>query len=342
MTEHSSSEKEQVIKSGVYPRLSGDTERLEKLIAVLRQTKLGTQLLDDAAEAGVTITTATMHGSHGAYNDANKLVTLAPGASFDRQVVTLAHELRHAQQFKNGVLLNAFKDVPRDYLHSQGLIEADANVASCVVAWDLKQQGNSKPMEEFAQEHPLIANPFLQTAEKGGVETGQAQKDAFYGWFDDLYIRNAYEKNYLRNFECNKRHATLAERETAMLRSVPVTENAAKICNIDGKPYLSEKEVKDFFGRPELTSVAHETFWAIYRNLRDIKHFDFSADAKEVMKKEGNFTIRESDYYEVASPLRQRQTNAAAKIAEYKRKSLNSSKLSAAVIAVKRKNALEK
>lgn len=324
MTENSSPEKAPVVKSDLYPRLSGDTERLESLIAVLRQTKLGAQLLDDAAEAGVTITTAMMSGSKGAYNDANKLVTLVPGLPFERQVVTLAHELRHAQQFKNGVVLNAFLDAPKDYLHSQGMIEADANVAACAVAWDLKQQGNSKPIEDFAKEHPAIVDPFLRAAENGGVETGDAFKDAFRGWFDDLYIRNAYEKNYLRNFECNKRHATPAERAAAMRRSVPVTENAAKVCLFDGKQYISEKEVADFFARPELTSVAHETYWAIYRNLRDAKNLGFSADAKDVMNKEGNFTIRESEYYEIDAPLRKRQTKAAAKIAEYKqRKNLN-------------------
>lgn len=334
---------EQNARLSVYPLLAGDTDRLEKLIAVLRTTKLGKELLDDAAEAGVTIATASLSGSHGSYNDEKKLVTMDTAGSLDRQVVTLAHELRHAQQFKNGVLLSAFKDAPKDYLHSQGLIEADANAASCVVAWDLKQQGNAKPMDEFAEEHPKIATPFLQAAEKGGAENGLAAKQAFYGWFDDVYIRRAYERNYLRNYEFIKRNASLAERATALQRSVPVTENAAKICKINGQEYLSENEVKEFFARPELTSVGHETYWAIYRNLRDAKGLGFDNDPAAVMKQEGNFTIRESDdYYEISASLRQKQKNAADKIAEYKRKNLKDPTLKQAIITAKRKQSLEK
>jgi len=325
------------------PHLTGNTDRLEQIVAVLRTTKLGTKLLDDAAEAGITITTEALCGSHGSYNDEKKLVMIDTAGSLDQQVITLAHELRHAQQFKNGVRLNAFTDIPKDYLHSQGLIEADANVASCIVAWDLKQQGNSKPMDEFSKEHPKIAAPFLQSAENGGAETGQAAKAAFYGWFDDLAIRSAYERNYLRNYEFTKRNSTSAEKATALQRSVPVTENAAKICKIDGQTYLSEKEVKEFFDRPELTSVGHETFWAIYRNLRDVKNIDLLRDPQEVMKKESNLTIRESgDYFEIKNPIDQRQISAAAKISEYKRKSLDDSALTSLTVAVKRKQALEK
>lgn len=325
-----------------YPFLIGDKSRLEELISVLRTTKSGKRLLDDAQEAGITITTASLRGSHGSYSHEKKLVSLDTSGSVHRQVVTLAHELRHAQQFKNGILLDAFKDAPKDYLHSQGLIEADANAASCVVAWDLKQQGNPKPLEEFAKEHPLVAEPFIRAAEKTGADMNQAAKEAFFGWFNDTYIRNSYEKNYLRNFNILKSHSTRADRETAMQRSVPVTENAAKICLINDKAYLSEKDVKEFFDRPEMNQVSQETFYAIYRNLRDIKHLDFMADPNEVMKKEGNFTIRESEYYDIKPSLLQRQQNAAIKISQYKRKELTSATLTAVVAAAKRKSALEK
>ena len=326
-----------------YPFLAGDKARLEELISVLSTTKLGSRLLDDAREAGITITTASLRGSHGSYSHEKKLVSLNTAGSLDRQVVTLAHELRHAQQFKNGVQLDAFKDAPKDYLHSQGLIEADANAASCVVAWDLKQQGYPKPLEEFSKEHPLIAEPFVRTAENTGAANGEAAKEAFFAWFNDMYIRNSYEKNYLRNFNILKSHATRAECESAMQRSVPVTDNAAKICKIDGKTYLSEKEVKEFFDRPEMSSIGHETFYAIYRNLRDIKKLGFMSDPKEVMTKEGNFTIRETiDYYDIKPSLAQRQQNAAEKISQYKQKKETSNILASAITAIKRKNAFEK
>lgn len=324
-----------------YPYAAENDSRLKELIDVLYTTKLGKELLDDAEKYGTKITTAVLNGAHGAYDDEANVVMLGSNGSFDRQITTLAHELRHAQQFKNGVQLNALTDVPKDYLHSQWTIEADANVASCLVAWDLKQQGNPGPMQAFAQENGHITKPFEAAAEKGGIENNLAQKEAFRAWFTDMGIRDAYESNYLRNFERRKRNASSAERDAALQRSVPITENVAKVCRTDGKPYLTEKEAKDFFDRPEMSSVKHETFWAIYRNLRDVKHFDLLSDAKEIMKKEGNFSIRESAYYEISRPsLKQRQTQAAAKIAEHKEKH-SVSVLTAALVA-QRKNMLGK
>lgn len=324
-----------------YPYLVGNDSRLEELIAVLRTTKLGKELLDDAEKYGTKITTAALSSAHGAYDDESNVVMLGSGGSFDRQITTLAHELRHAQQFKNGVQLNALTDVPKDYLHSQWTIEADANVASCLVAWDLKQQGNPGPMQAFAQENGHITKPFEAAAEKGGIENNLAQKEAFRAWFTDMGIRDAYESNYLRNFDRRKRKASRAELDTALQRSVPVTENVAKVCRTNGTPYLTEKETKDFFDRPEMSSVKHETFWAIYRNLRDVKHFDFLSDAKEIMKKEGNFSIRESAYYEIRRPsLERRQAQAAAKIAEHKEK--HSVTALNAILAAKQKNMSEK
>lgn len=324
-----------------YPYVVGNDTRLHELINMLGTTKLGAELLKDAEKAGIQIQTDVLRGSHGCYCSEQNAVRLNAGDSFDRQVVTLAHELRHAQQYKRGLQLDAFLDQPKDYLHSQWMIEADANVVSCLVAWDLNQQGNGKPMQAYAEENGHIFTPFAAEAEKGGIQSGSAQRAAFYGWFTDMYIRSAYEKNYLRNFEFKNRRATSQERKNALQRPVSLTDNIAKVCLVDNKQYLSAQEASAFFAKPEMNSVQHETYWAIFRHLRDVKGYDFLAKPEDVMKKEGNLTIRESYCYDIQRPsLEQRQTQAAAKIAAHKEKH-SVSALTAALVA-KQKNMLEK
>ena len=91
MTEKKLFSAEQSSPAKPYPFLSGDTAALEGLISVLRTTKLGSELLNDAAEAGVTITTAKLNGAHGSYREDGKIVTMDLSGSADRQIVTLAH-----------------------------------------------------------------------------------------------------------------------------------------------------------------------------------------------------------------------------------------------------------
>lgn len=321
--EHKAVDNEQSSSVSGYPYLKDGAEKLNALINVLKTTKLGAELLADAEKNHITITmNPNMGGSHGSYSSEGDIVCIKECDHPDRQVITLAHELRHAQQFKNGVLLDAFVDQPKNYLHSQGVIEADANVASCLVAWDLNKQGNTNPMKLFAEEDKHVFAPFYEKAVEGGIETGEAQKAAFKGWFTDEYIRSAYEKNYLRNFRCTKERLSMAEQKKAFSRTVSVEDNAEKVCLLDGKPYMSRQEITEFFSQPAQNEVGHETYWAIFRNLRDYKGYPFNVEADALMKKETNFSIRESCYYDAKIPsVEERQQQAAKKISQ--KKSLN-------------------
>ncbi|MCQ2914901.1 MAG: hypothetical protein MJ247_06885 [Alphaproteobacteria bacterium] len=275
-------------------------ERVSQLLAVLGMTKQGKELINDAKEFGVKIMTDNIR-AHGSFDDETNVVKLNCTGSFDRQLATLSHELRHAQQFKNGVQMNALKDRPEDYLHSQWLIEADANVSACIATWELKQMGINGPYDSLMKDDKHILEPFTKEAEKGGIETGDAQRAAFEGWFKDTGIRGCYDANYLRNFEYRKRNATKEEREEQFTRAVPIEDQVKKVCNVQGKSYMSGEQAKEFFSRPDINNVSDNTYWAIYRNLRDVRHFEFLAQAKDVMEKEaGGLGNRGADYWEVA------------------------------------------
>ena len=74
----------------------------------------------------------------GVTNGDKKYLVLNPTEKDDRLVVTLAHELRHAQQFSNGIV----KDVKANNIRTEVLktraIEADAFAYSILVAHELK------------------------------------------------------------------------------------------------------------------------------------------------------------------------------------------------------------
>lgn len=316
-----------------YPYVAEGSERLYDTIRTLQKSETGRQLLADAEKYGTTLALRSLKGSHGSFTDDERLILINEDSNENRAVTTLAHELRHSQQFQNGVLLSAYADRPKDYLQSQGVIEADANVIACQVGWELQKAGIPEPLAELKKEDRDVVSAFVAEAEKGGVENGTAHAKAFYAWFDDLSLRECYEKNYLRNFECHKRKATREEQMTCLQRRVPVADNIEKVCKFGGKVYLDAKEAEDFFKKPQQSSVTHETYWAIFRNTRDALNLGFSAPAEEVMEKAGGFTERESTswYFDLQkTPLKEqklarRQKEAAAKISRFRSlKSLDS------------------
>ncbi len=316
---------EAVHEEPVYPHLLDKSERLRDAILTLRKSETGRQLLDDAAAYGTTIELAPLSTSHGSFSSDERKVLINAASSPARMVVTLAHELRHSQQYQKGVLMNSFLDTPKSYIQSQGVIEADANVAAAQASWELKEAGITEPLETFKSESGSLIGAFVKEAEKGGTEDGRAHNAAFYAWFDDMYILEAYEKNYLKNYTQRKTRASREECKSALQREVPVMENIDRVCRIQGKPYLGP-EAEEFFNRPERTCVTHETYWAIYRNIRDAKNLGFMADPKEVMKQEGNFTERPGSdfFYDVQvqrkDEIGKRQEKAAKTIADLRLK----------------------
>lgn len=286
----------------IYPYLQGteyEKKEMTKALNVLRQSAVGRELLEDAEKHQTTIGFEHMVSAHGSYNDESNLVLIQSSSNSDRVIATLAHELRHAQQFQRGVLLNSMKDAPKNYLHCQSAIEADASATACLVSWQLKEKGFPAPYTHLQTDYKELAIPFEKEMSSPAGTPEKALKAAFKGWFNDLWKREAYEKNYIKNYEYNKNKAKMSERETAFSRAVPIADNVAKFALLDGKPYLSKKEVEEHYAQPELSCVTHETYWAIYRNLRDVRRFDFFTDATEIMGENGEgFTERPGgDYF---------------------------------------------
>lgn len=262
--------------------------------------------------------------AYGSYDEVENLLRLNPANSKDRLVGTMAHELRHAEQFQKGIQLDALLDTPKTYLQNQAVIEADASTTATAVCYELALQGNDKPLESLREKDPHIVNPFQNAAAQGGLANGDAHRAAFKGWFTDYSTRDAYDSLYVRMYEQRQRKASSAEQDRSLLREVPVEGMAATVCSLpDGKPYMPEKETKDFFADPDRSTVSYSSFNATYMYLFRRFRLDYKLEAEGNMKKFG-LTMRPAFGYMprpvVPEPLplptvENRQAAAAEKIA---------------------------
>lgn len=128
-----------------------EAERIKALLDELSKSKLGKKLIDDAVDHKTTIAFDGAMRAYGSYDEVKNHLRLNPSHSHDRLVGTIAHELRHSQQFQKGILLDALLDTPKSYIQNQAAIEADASATACAVCYDLALQGNEKPLEACAK-----------------------------------------------------------------------------------------------------------------------------------------------------------------------------------------------
>lgn len=261
-----------------------DLQLMESVLAELRKTKLGKQLISDAEKYGTTIEMSSGMRAYGSFDEFTKRIRLNPSSSKDGLVGTLAHELRHSQQFQKGLELDALLDTPPSYIHNQGIIESDACVAATEICYELATQGNDKPLEDLRQKDPHIVNPFQNAALNGGLENGEAHKAAFYGWFTDYWTRDAYETNYCSMYRQRYSRSSREESDKKMTRSVSVEKTAALVCTSGGKPYVG-KEVKDFFASEDMRTVSFERFNMIYSRVWSDPDVDYKEGADAVMMK---------------------------------------------------------
>lgn len=273
-----------------YPYLvcENDEERcrLEQVLDQLRQSETGKKLIEDAVEHKTAIRLDGGMRAYGSYDEVSNNLKINANSDFDRQVGTMAHELRHAQQFLKGIVMDAYLDTPKSYIQNQAAIEADASATSAAVCYELALKGNDKPLEALRSKDAHIVNPFQNAAVLGGLSNGEAYKAAFKGWFTNYSIRDSYDSLYVRMVQQRDRNCTREEEEKRFERVVPVNDIVQKVCTCKGKPYLSEKETTEFFNSADANTVSFEPFNAIYRNGLRKYHYDWSKPVEETMEKQ--------------------------------------------------------
>lgn len=326
-----------------------DLQRLEEILGQIRQSKTGRQLIDDAEKHQTSICLDDGMRAYGSYDEVGNHLKVNAKSDLNRQVGTMAHELRHAQQFQKGIIMDAYLDTPKTYIQNQAVIEADASATAAAVCFELALNGNDKPLESLREKDAHIVNPFQNQAVKGGLNDGSAYQAAFKGWFSDYSTRDCYDILYIKMVRQRFKNCTREEEEKKFERVVPVNDIVQKVCLCQGKPYLSEKEADAFFSTQDACSVSFERFNNIFGNCYMKFNFDFSKPQEEVMKEKlGLYSRPHSGYMPakiVPEPLpipsvAERQVLAAEKIAAAKKEKAPAQKMIQE--AVKRKMVAQK
>jgi len=178
---------------------------INRYMEILSKSESGKALIDMAEEMGIRFAIDTQAGVYGYYSPNENLVAINPKVDEGRAIATLAHELRHAWQFKNGYHTKLdFR--PRDNVWMMRAMEADAEANSLKVCAELMEAGYPQAMQSHLQsEYGDEAMAFLSQVQEdpASLKNGKAQRAAFDQWFSKNWRRAAYDKHsidYLEHF----------------------------------------------------------------------------------------------------------------------------------------------
>ena len=178
-----------------------EKRRLTSLVnRISRSSEFGKSVLERAAEAGFTLSFHLREATVvGACCEDEKTIVLNPIFSDDRLVSTMAHEARHAEQFSRGADSEFGKRTLKTEIMYFRAMEADAQAAAAVTTMEMKGNSDEKPWKKLRKETSYVTDPLLYAAEHIAKPraTDALLGAAFKGWYDDIFIKEAYENSYI-------------------------------------------------------------------------------------------------------------------------------------------------
>ncbi|WP_218588602.1 DUF6782 family putative metallopeptidase [Marivita hallyeonensis] len=133
-----------------------------------------------------------LHAARGYFEPEARRIVLAPDLEGGLPEAVMVHELRHAEQYALG-LCPSLSLAMRDYAQAIFAMEADASVASLVVAARLKESGNDSMWEAISR-WPMqsdVAAAFETRLEETD-SLSQAAQAGFDAWFANEQRTDVY------------------------------------------------------------------------------------------------------------------------------------------------------
>ena len=305
-------------------------EKLTKVINEMCESDAGRAILQTAANNGYELKfdpELEETGQYG-YADPNEYCcALNPANSMAENIVTLAHELRHAYQFGYEKLTEDVRCEEHDtktLLHQDRIMEADAESYGCLVAWELKEKGHEDCWNDFAAEFPEITDAFEKTLKETG-DKNKARTAAFKGWYDDAERRDSYDKDIVEEIE-----ETLPDDFKKKLKSISAETFVKAFCTDPGTknnyftddPNILEsgKYIALYEDRKEAIKAHHQKREALPKREPDKSIADIVAQKRPEMEPENNAHAVSPEAKKIA--LASRQKHAAKKIRQQKKPSL--------------------
>lgn len=243
--------------------LHGNAASKAKMINVINEmckSNAGFAILENAADMGYELKfdkQAAKEGLYGYADSCEECCVLNPNNTLAQNIVTLAHELRHAYQFTYEKLdeLEYSESDTRTMLLKNRTMEADAESYGCLVAWELKEQGNDLCWQDFSKEFPEIAQPFEKMlAETGDVN--QARTAAFKGWYNNAERRDSYDQSVV---------ASIEDVEPEVFKKKLKSVGASKFVNA----YCSDPDTGDNYFTDDPKILETGKYTALYEDMKD-------------------------------------------------------------------------
>ena len=213
---------------------SNEREMLIDLINDVAASPTGKKLLERASALGYTLSLDSIDGM-GHCSPKDKRIVLSENCSYDKLVSSLAHEARHVEQIANGAEPYYTPDVLlKDQLIEKRLMDADAVAISLMVCHELKEQGNSAPMEAAKEHYKKEIAAFNK-----GMKTSpqEALTQAALAWYEN--------KDRLFKHECRIIAPPVSmgenfENTTGRYKKLTAEDCVKRLCTFDGKPYFTK------------------------------------------------------------------------------------------------------
>lgn len=169
-------------------------QTVAEIVADVRRIVAGFEGLEHALTGAVNqiCVTESMLEAQGYFEPESRRIVIAGGLSSGLAQSVMVHELRHAEQYAQGLCPTLALGM-KDYAEAVFAMEADASVTSLVVAARQKAEGNPL-MWEALTAWPMqadIADSFAATLQDTG-DLSLAAHDAFDAWFAEERRIDAY------------------------------------------------------------------------------------------------------------------------------------------------------
>ncbi len=164
------------------PRVQAD---LEACLDILRQSKLGENLLSVAQGFGVEVTSSA-HVFNVLYDRAEKIIRVQKNIDHTRAVFGLVKALRQVWMHQKGYLIQPLCFQPEDAILLNRLHIADTLSVQCRVAWEVKLAGNTNLWEELMGGAGYdLATSLAREAisDFRALTNGKANRASFETWF---------------------------------------------------------------------------------------------------------------------------------------------------------------
>lgn len=262
-------------------KLEGTDEEKADLTDVINRiavSKVGRQILEEAAALGYTVKIGDLGATMGACRSRSKELIMSNRQDPDKWVSTLVHEARHAGQIGRGAIAGYDPFVSmKSQLPEKRLMEADAVACSIQVCEELFFKYDYMPLSRMRRDYQGMVSDYEEAQadrdEMTDKEKGEVMSACLLGWYNDEYRKMAYEMSHV--LDPLSRGELYANR-TGTLKEFSLADSVKKICTLNGENYFSQP--LSVLQQPERAGLSNASAAWVKEHVRACNEAGVSSD----------------------------------------------------------------